>query len=249
MVITNNLLFCIFVVPFLLILRITKTGYNTLLLRALHLWAMSNCRILGIDVRIKGKPSIQGGAFIPCNHLSYTDIPVIASIMPCVFISKEEVKKWPIFGILSITAGTIFVNRSSKKSTYLAIKYAEKVLSQGTNIVVFPEATTSNGKVIKRFNSAFFFLPERLDVDIQPVLISYFNRGDQLISHEVAWYGDMNIFKHLWKITGIRKILAVVYYCDVIKNSQTNKLNRKELALLCESEIKKIFEGLSSRSL
>lgn len=245
MVIANNLMFCIFFVPVLFVLKYFKLHYDKALLRCLRLWAMSNCKILGIEVIKKGRPVRHEGNFIPCNHLSYTDIPVIASIMPCVFISKEEVKRWPVFGILSMSVGTIFVNRKSKKSTYSAIRYAENVLSKGINIVVFPEATTSDGKVIKRFNSAFFFLPERLDTSIQPVVLSYLNQDKKPFSHEVAWYGDMNIFSHLWKISGLRRIYAVVYFCDFIKNSPENKLTRKELAALCEASVKEVFEKKS----
>ncbi|MCX8026336.1 MAG: 1-acyl-sn-glycerol-3-phosphate acyltransferase [Thermodesulfovibrionales bacterium] len=244
-IIISNLLFCVFVVPILLLLRITRIPHNSVLLKSVNVWAKTNCRLLGIVVEKKGSKPQHGGAFIPCNHLSYTDIPVIASVMPCVFVSKEEVKRWPIFGILSMTAGTIFVNRSSKKSTYSAIKYAERVLSQGTNIVVFPEATTSDGKVIKRFNSAFFFLPERLDVRVQPVVISYLDDDSKPISHKVAWYGDMNIFIHLWNITGMTRIKAVVHFCDVINNNQENKLNRKDLALLCEKSVREVFEKIN----
>ncbi|MFQ3574497.1 MAG: lysophospholipid acyltransferase family protein [Thermodesulfovibrionales bacterium] len=243
--IVNNILFFIIFVPALLILKTLKIHYSKALLKSVRLWSVSNCLIMGIRVKIKGRYLERGGRFIPCNHLSYTDVPVIASIIPCVFVAKEEVKRWPLFGILSSTAETIFVNRSSKKSTYMAIKYAEKVLSQGTNIVVFPEATTSDGLTIKKFNSAFFFLPERLEIDVQPVVISYLDQNKKPFTHEAAWYGDMNIFSHLWKITGLKRMYAVVYFCDMIKNKPENRLTRKDLAILCETAIKEKFHKIT----
>jgi len=32
------------------------------------------------------------------NHLSYLDIVVFATLHPCVFVSKEEVRTWPVVG-------------------------------------------------------------------------------------------------------------------------------------------------------
>jgi 1-acyl-sn-glycerol-3-phosphate acyltransferase len=41
------------------------------------------------------------------NHLSYLDIILISAITPSVFVSKAEVRNWPLFGWLASRAGTV----------------------------------------------------------------------------------------------------------------------------------------------
>src|SRR5712672_2289396 len=44
--------------------------------------------------------TIPSRGLLVSNHLSYVDIPVIASIMPAVFVAKREIKHWPVIGWL-----------------------------------------------------------------------------------------------------------------------------------------------------
>src|SRR6478752_85858 len=39
---------------------------------------------------------------------------VLGSIFPAVFVTKREVKKWPVVGLWTTVCGTIFVNRRRK---------------------------------------------------------------------------------------------------------------------------------------
>ncbi|MCX8069589.1 MAG: 1-acyl-sn-glycerol-3-phosphate acyltransferase [Thermodesulfovibrionales bacterium] len=175
------------------------------------------CNFLGIEVKVTGQIKDKNTFFIVSNHLSYTDIPVIASIFDCVFVSKEEVKNWPIIGLFSRIVGTIFVNRNSKKSTLEAIKDSEKVLNSHRSIVLFPEATTSDGSSVREFKSAFFSLPEKMEKPILPIAISYKNKITGLRDITVPWYDNTNMLTHFWHLIGNKGIIAEVIYCEVIK--------------------------------
>src|SRR6187455_842023 len=56
--------------------------------------------ILNIEVIVTGDEGQleRGGHVIIANHVSYVDGIVLGSIFPIVFVSKREVKKWPIVG-------------------------------------------------------------------------------------------------------------------------------------------------------
>jgi len=235
---TNVLAFVLFT-PLWKMLRPVRPLQQSMVDSAVRLWARLICSILGIRVICKGDVITDKGRFIVSNHLSYIDIPVLASLFNCVFVSKKEVRRWPIIGTLSALVGTVFVDRNSKASIINALTDAKRALLVNKCVVLFPEATTSNGKEIRPFKSSFFALPERLKIPIQPVAISYFDHDAWEKSEYVPWHGDMNILSHMWKITGLRGIRTVVTLCEIIKPNDS--LSRKDLALIAEKGIKEAY--------
>ena len=69
-------------------------------LAARALWLQRTCRrllrIFGISSLVSGP--IPSSGLLVCNHLSYLDILVLAACSPIVFVAKQEVKHWPVFG-------------------------------------------------------------------------------------------------------------------------------------------------------
>jgi 1-acyl-sn-glycerol-3-phosphate acyltransferase len=59
------------------------------------------CRILGFRVRVIGTPARERPVLYAANHISYTDITVLGSVIPGSFIAKSEVARWPFFGWLA----------------------------------------------------------------------------------------------------------------------------------------------------
>lgn len=57
--------------------------------------------ILNIKVTVVGDTGQQetGDHVIISNHLGYLDGFVLGSIFPVAFVSKREVKKWPMIGL------------------------------------------------------------------------------------------------------------------------------------------------------
>ncbi len=227
--------------PLWLLLFPIKAIQQQTLARAVMVWGRLNCLALGIAVKKKGSLKIPEGMFIVSNHLSYTDIPVLAGIFSCVFISKDAVRRWPLIGILSALAGTVFVDRSSGRSTLEALEKVKTFLDLHRNILLFPEATTSDGKTLKPFRSSFFALPERLGIPVVPVAINYYDCLTNNPCEIAPWHSEMNLLRHFWRLTATKKILAVVTICDIIKPTDKVVLSRKELAMLSENSIKEAY--------
>lgn len=228
--------------PLWLLLTPFKNTQRRLLSRAVRLWARSCCHCLGIEVRAKGDIKIGEAMFIVSNHLSYTDIPVLASLFDCVFVSKHEVRRWPLIGLMSYIAGTVFVDRGSARSTLEAIKATELVLGTKRSVVIFAEATTSDGIELRPFKTSFFALPERLKIAILPVAINYYY-PDMTPCYKAAWYGDMNILKHFSELIAIRRLITVVTICESIVPYQREVWTRKELARLTEQRVREAYYG------
>ena len=98
-----------------------------------------------------------------CNHTSFNDILLSMAIYGTGFISKEEVKKMPIFGKLAMGLQSIFVDRNninSRKNTLEEILQRQKDFFEGKPVMpfmIFPEATTTSGRHLLTFKRGAFF--------------------------------------------------------------------------------------------
>ena len=65
-------------------------------------WSAALLDALGIEVEADLTHAVPG-ALLVANHISWIDIFVINAVMPSAFVSKEEVRHWPISGWLAAT--------------------------------------------------------------------------------------------------------------------------------------------------
>jgi lysophosphatidylcholine acyltransferase/lyso-PAF acetyltransferase len=85
------------------------------------------------------------------------------AIYGCGFISKEEVKKMPIFGKIAMGLQSVFVDRNnpnSRKKTLDDIMKKQKDYMEGKPVMpfmIFPEATTTSGRHLLSFKRGAFF--------------------------------------------------------------------------------------------
>ncbi|HXF09390.1 MAG TPA: 1-acyl-sn-glycerol-3-phosphate acyltransferase, partial [Desulfuromonadaceae bacterium] len=84
--------------------------------RRRSLWLQRHSRRILKIFRLK--PQVIGPVpsrgLLVSNHLGYLDVMVLASAVPLVLLSKQEVKSWPVFGLFSQFAGTLFVDRQRR---------------------------------------------------------------------------------------------------------------------------------------
>src|SRR5512145_2188432 len=124
-----------------IISRLTRSF--TLLLRS----------ILNIKVTVVGDEGQleRGGYVIISNHVSYADGIILGSIFPIIFVAKREVKSWPIVGQWNMLCGTVFINRQRKGLVAELVNEMTEKLGQQTNILLFPEGTSTNGEQLLPF--------------------------------------------------------------------------------------------------
>lgn len=186
----------------------------------MSLWAKSCCHILGINVSVRGDLKKDRPYFVASNHCSYTDIFVLGSVIPSVFLSKSEVASWPIAGRLAKMAGTVFVNRESRFEMPAVMSQLKRRLTDGVSVVVFPEGTTNDGINVKKFKCTFFKIPAESGMPVMPVSVSYTNICGEPLSirnkDNIAWHSDMEFMPHFWNLLTINKIEASLYFSPVI---------------------------------
>ncbi|MEO6722706.1 MAG: 1-acyl-sn-glycerol-3-phosphate acyltransferase [Ferruginibacter sp.] len=107
-------------------------------------------------------------AIIICNHQSFLDILMTVMLHPkLILFTNNWVWNSPVFGAVVRMADYYPVEEGAESSLNLL---AEKV-KRGYSVVVFPEGTRSVDGHIKRFHKGAFFLAEKLNIDILPIVI------------------------------------------------------------------------------
>src|SRR3990167_6760333 len=104
------------------------------------------------------------------NHISWTDIPLLGMLAPLSFLSKAEVRSWPLAGWLAHQAGTLFIRRGAGDSSLLNQQLGHH-LGQGRPLLIFPEGTTTDGQVLRTFHGRLLSSAIESGAALQPVAI------------------------------------------------------------------------------
>jgi lyso-ornithine lipid O-acyltransferase len=193
--------------------------------RAAWLHRSSRCviKIFNCTATVTG-PVPKTGLLVS-NHLSYLDIILLSAITPAVFVSKAEVRNWPLFGWLASHAGTVYVERERRTHVGVVNREIEAALADGVLVVVFPEGTSTNGEGLLPFRSP---LLEPIANSTQPITVSYlhYEIDDGDARNDVCYWGDHTFFPHLMHLLGKRHVRATVRFGTFQRTTN----DRKELA-------------------
>jgi 1-acyl-sn-glycerol-3-phosphate acyltransferase len=212
------------------------------------------CSLFAIEVERRGQPLEPGPLLLVCNHASWLDIVVLSTLAPLSFIAKEEVAAWPLFGSLARLQRTVFVARKRSRTAHHRDEIALR-LAAGDRLVLFAEGTSSDGNRVLPFKSGLFAAAETapggLTAPVQPVSVAYTHLDGIPLGHRFrhyyAWYGDMELMPHLWRVLRQRRARVVVHcHAPVLA---ADVAGRKELARHCERAVAAgLAEALTGRS-
>ena len=202
-------------------------------------------RILNIKVTVAGDPGQleRGGCVIVSNHFGYLDGIVLGSLFPVIFVSKREVKSWPLVGQWTTLCGTVFINRQRKGLVPLAVNEISRKLKQEANILLFPEGAATNGERMLPFQSAPLAAPLRSRAIIVPVTLAYQSIEGQPVSANnrdlIYCYGGMDFFPHFWKLLALRRVEVRVTIQPQVECSryEDNSAGRRKLAEDCYNRV------------
>src|SRR5438876_255315 len=180
-----------------------------------HRWC---CRILGFRVQLIGTPTARRPVLFAVNHVSYTDIPILGSLIPGSFIAKAEVATWPFFGWFAKLQRSVFIDRRIRSTATQRDVITER-LAAGDALILFPEGTSGDGNRVLPFKTALFGAaqgPEVGCIVVQPVSLAY-TRLDgipigRLYRPLFAWYGAIDLAPHLWSMIGLGTVEVAVEF-------------------------------------
>ena len=164
-------------------------------------------RRLGFELRVMGELPASG--LIASNHLSYLDILFFGASVPCVFVSKIEVRRWPLLGLLAALGGTVFIDRQSAVSAAEAARRIEDLLKAGVLVLVFPEGTSSDGSSVLRFYASLFEPAVLVGAQVTAATIEY-SAGGGATERDLCYYGDISFAPHLIETLQLPQIIATL---------------------------------------
>lgn len=203
-------------------------------------WHACAARIVGIHIRAQGTIAPQG-SLIAANHVSYIDVIALGALSEATFVAKASVARWPVIGFLARLVNTLFVDRSGTRCLS-QIEAIAAMLDQERSVVLFPEGTSTSGRMVLPFKSTLFAATHgtRHRVSVQPVTIAYTKtvHGWDLPIDERRihpWIGDDELVPHLWAMLKHPGVVAdVVFHPPVAADTFAS---RKELADHCQRAI------------
>jgi 1-acyl-sn-glycerol-3-phosphate acyltransferase len=197
-------------------------------------WLQHACRralsVFRLELQVAG--TIPSSGLLVCNHLSYLDILVLGATAPSIFISKDDVRRWPVFGWLATLAGTLFIRRDKRLDVARMTEEVRRALDAGVRVVLFPEGTTSDGRDVRPFKSALLEAATGQPDSLSVGFIEYTLREGS-VADEVCYWRDMIFAPHLLNLLGRRGLEARLRFTRL----QQASADRKQLARQLHSEV------------
>ncbi|MFD6992225.1 lysophospholipid acyltransferase family protein [Streptomyces sp. NPDC059943] len=188
-------------------------------------WTRTVIRAFGLRIRTDGAshpamsdtpvpgtplPDTPGGVLVVANHISWLDIPLVATLFPGRVLAKSDIRRWPVLGAVAAYGGTLFVERDRLRALPDTVRDVRDALRAGSRVIVFPEGSTWCGRDQGRFTAAVFQAALDAGAPVRPVRIGYRPLGP------AAFVGDDPLAVSLWRIVLARGLTAEIEVLPLI---------------------------------
>ena len=177
-----------------------------------QVWASGMLRRLGVTLCVTGTPPVMGPVLLVANHISWLDIVTLHAARHCRFVSKSDVKHWPLVGRLATGAGTLYIERASRRDAMRVVHHMAQALTDGDVLAVFPEGTTGDGKAVLPFHANLLQAAIAAQAPVQPVALRYVDGATGANSAAVSYVGDESLPGSVWRTLCATRLRAVVVF-------------------------------------
>lgn len=202
-----------------------------------HAWAQAMLRGVGITLVLQGRPVAQGPALLVANHLSWLDIVVMHASRYCRFVSKSDIKHWPLVGTLASGAGTLYIERASRRDAHRVVHHMVERLQLGEVLAVFPEGTTGDGITMKPFHANLLQAAISADAPVQPLALRFVDVGTGQTSFAPRYIDDDSIFVSIWQTLCVKELRAEVVFGEA---QHCNGRDRRVWATDLQKEVERL---------
>jgi 1-acyl-sn-glycerol-3-phosphate acyltransferase len=206
-------------------------------------WSLKMLRLCGMQLVVHNDSArLDRGALVVANHISWIDIYVINAWRPTPFVSKAEIRQWPVVGWLAQQLDTVFIQREKRSDAKRIMHELSDRLSAGELMCVFPEGTTSDGLALLPFHANMFQAAVSAAAPVQPLCIMYEDaQGRQ--STAPAYIDDLSLADSLNLLLRGGPLTAHVYVGEPLAPG----LDRRALAARAEEVIATALLEMQSR--
>ena len=152
----------------------------------------------------------SGPMLLVGNHISWLDILVVLAVVPSRFVSKADVKSWPIIGRLVSGAGTLYIERARMRDSKRVVEAMAAALGNGDILAVFPEGTTTNGARVSPFHGNLLQAAIDVDVPVSPFAVRYLDANTGEPSTAPNYIDDDHLLGSVWRLVQSTGVLAAV---------------------------------------
>ncbi len=196
-------------------------------------WSRQLLEALGIRLKVgSGGTALPVRGLVVCNHISWLDIYIINALTPAAFVSKDDVKHWPLIGWLCAHTETIFLERGSRAAAQRTRETMIGHLRSDVHVAVFPEGTTTGGDRVLPFHAALLQSAIDAEAPVIPLALRYADRHGNP-SRAPAYDGDITLWQCLCAIARAEGISAGLTILDPL----TAATDRRDLAAQCHAAI------------
>ena len=192
-------------------------------------WSRRLLAVLGVRAHVASAPNLPGGALLVCNHVSWLDVYLIYAAQRVHFVSKSEVRAWPVAGWLAHKTGTLFLERGRRADTARVNAEMRTLMQSGAWVAVFPEGTTSDGRGLRRFLPSLLQPAVELNCPIVPAALRY-RTLDNDYSAAPAYIDQMSLWQSLMQIISEPGLIAELRFGAPIQPTG----HRRDLAAQAE---------------
>lgn len=176
-------------------------------------WSAKLLSTLGIGLTVHGAPR-AGATLLVANHVSWLDIAAIHAVAPRArFVSKSDVRRWPLLGGLAAAAGTLFIERESKRDALRVVHQMAEALRAGDMVAVFPEGTTGAGRDLLPFHANLLQAAIATSTPAQPVVLRFHQPG-HAFSPAAEFLGQTTLLQSLWRLACAQGLRVTVQLLD-----------------------------------
>lgn len=201
----------------------------------------------GFGLKITCEGQAEPHALFVVNHISWADIPVLASIINADWVAKSDIRDWPLIGWLARRYDPVFVERAKPGRSGDHAKAIRMRLASRRSIILCPEGTTSIGTTILPFRTSLFAAADAATA-IQPVLIRYLDRDGSMLSperqREVAWIDDDGLLHGALRLARRQTRVHLLFLKPIVIDAHAE---RKALALAARSAMVEAYATAPKR--
>ncbi|MFD4029390.1 lysophospholipid acyltransferase family protein [Streptomyces sp. NPDC058637] len=207
--------------------------------RLIRGWAYAVVRAFGVRVRVTGVTAGEGrspvGELVVANHVSWLDIPLVATVLPARMLAKSEIRTWPLLGPLAALGGTLFIERDRLRALPGAVRALAGALASGSRVAVFPQGSTWCGRSGGgRFRHAAFQAAVDAGAVVRPVRIRYLT-AELHPAGAAAFVGEDPLAASLWRVVTAAGLTAEIRVLPPIPAG--SEPDRRALARAAQSAV------------
>ena len=200
-------------------------------------WAAGAVRIAGMKIEVRGEIPAPP-FFIVTNHLTFADIFLLVSQLGCIFVAKNEIADWPVFGPLARVGKSIFINRKSLRDTVRVNREIQEAMNKGLSLALFAESGVSTDGALRTFKAALLEPCARANFPVHYASIHYESpEGSPPASEVIVWRKGIGLFQHFFGIASLPSFKAVLTLGDAPIASNDRKILAASLYQAVEKQL------------